>query len=149
MKITLTCSECGSAIDVHPTAGARVAECSICKHLNPIQFNEHLMAGILEECPSCGRKDFYRQKDFNRRIGVALFIIAAIASIWTYGLSLVVLWLLDLLLFKRLPSVAICYKCKCIFREIKNMAEIAPFNHEMNDRIVYADHDFGGRSLEH
>jgi hypothetical protein len=93
--------------------------------------------------------DFYKQKDFNRKIGVFLFVVAAILSIWTYGLSLVALYLVDLFLFRKLSLVGVCYKCRTNFRKISNIQEIREFDHEMNDRIVYSDHDFKGKPLSH
>lgn len=47
-------------------------------------------------------------------------------------------------LFKKIGNIASCYKCNTIFRDVKNLSEISPFDHEMNDRIVYSDHDFKG-----
>lgn len=149
MTVTLTCNNCGSAIDVHPTLDAQKAECGVCKHQADVTFNQDHMQGILKDCPCCGRKDFYSQKDFNRKLGVILFVIAAILSIWTYGISFIVLYLFDLILFKKLGLIAICYKCQTIFRKVENIKDIPGFNHEMNDRIVYADHDFGGKPLDH
>ncbi|MBT3586789.1 MAG: hypothetical protein HN509_17895 [Halobacteriovoraceae bacterium] len=149
MTITLTCGDCGSAISVYPDSAAKTAECGICKHVEKVSFDEKQVAGILEDCPCCQRKDFYSQKDFNRKIGVMLFVIAAILSIWTYGLSFVVLYLFDFLLFKKLQKIAICYNCNTIFRSVTNIEEIPGFDHEMNDRIVYSGHDFEGKPLEH
>jgi hypothetical protein len=114
-----------------------------------VQFNDDHIQGVLKDCPCCGRKDFYSQKDFNRKLGVMLFVIAAILSIWTYGLSLVALYLVDLFLFRKLAMVAICYKCTTNFRKLTNMNEIRDYDHEMNDRIVYSDHDFKGQPLNH
>ncbi len=149
MEIQITCSNCGSGIEVIPEHHAHSVDCHICKHVTPVNFTHQHEEGILKECPVCSRQDFYKQKDFNRKIGVVLFVIAAILSIWTYGLSLVALYLVDLLLFKRLSMVAICYKCQTNFRQVKNMAELPDFDHEMNDRIVYSDHDFKGKPLSH
>lgn len=64
-------------------------------------------------------------------------------------MSLVVLYLADLFLFKRLSLVAICYKCKTNFRRVENISDIRDYDHEMNDRIVYSDHDFKGKPLSH
>lgn len=64
-------------------------------------------------------------------------------------MSLVALYLVDLFLFKKLALVAICYKCQTNFRNLTNMAEIRDYDHEMNDRIVYSDHDFKGKPLSH
>ena len=145
MSITLTCNKCGSAVHVHPSRHANTAQCPICEHDINLTFTQDHEQRRLVQCPCCQRKDFYSQKDFNRKIGVFLFVLAAIASIWTYGLSFVVLYLFDLFLFKKLKKIAICYKCQTIFREVLNIDKIGEFNHEMNDRIIYAGHDFDGQ----
>lgn len=149
MTVQITCEECGSGNEVLPSLEADKVVCHICNHVTPLHFNENHMRGELEECPCCQRKDFYKQKDFNRKIGVILFVIAAILSIWTYGISLIVLYLVDLFLFRKLPMIAICYKCNTVFRNVSNISKLYDFDHEFNDRIVYSDHDFGGRKPEH
>lgn len=149
MQIQITCSQCGSGVNVLPSVEATAAKCDICSHVTPLHFQEAHVKAHLEDCPVCERKDFYRQKDFNRVIGAALFIIAACLVPWTYGLSLLALYLLDVFLFRRLSMIAICYKCKTIFRSVANMDEIRDYDHEMNDRIVYSDHDFQGKPLSH
>jgi hypothetical protein len=149
MEVQVTCKNCGSSIEVHPLQRAHKIECDVCKSVENVTFTHEHESGLLKQCPVCTRQDFYKQVDFNRKIGVLLFIIAAILSIWTYGFSLVALWLLDTFLLKKLNLVAICYKCQTNFRKIKNFDEIREFDHEMNDRIVYADHDFKGKPLSH
>lgn len=146
MEVTITCSDCGSGIHIFPSVDSHKVDCEICGKIEKINFTENHEKGILKECPCCERRDFYSQKDFNRKIGVVLFVIAAILSIWTYGISFIVLYLADLILFKKLPKIAICYKCNTIFRKVANINEIHGFDHEMNDRIVYADHDFEGKA---
>lgn len=149
MEITLTCPECGSGVHILPSLDALLAKCDICNHDIPVKFDKPHMEGVLKSCPCCERKDFYSQKDFNRKIGVILFVIAAILSIWTYGISFVVLYLFDFLLFKKLGSIAVCYKCASIFRRVKNIKDIPGFDHEMHDRIVYCGHDFEGKPVSH
>lgn len=149
MSVQITCKECGSSIEVEPHQLSKKADCGVCAHVTEVAFTEAHEKGILKECPVCTRMDFYKQKDFNRKIGVMLFVIAAIASIWTYGLSLVALYLVDLFLFRKLSQVVICYKCTTNFRNVVNIDEIHDYDHEMNDRIVYSDHDFKGKPLSH
>lgn len=149
MAVQITCSNCGSSVEVHPDLNAHQVKCEVCQHAMDVKFTHEQEQGILKECPVCSRQDFYQQKDFNRKIGVVLFIIAAILSIWTYGLSLVALYLVDLFLFRKLSLVAICYKCRTNFRNLANFADIRGYDHEMNDRIVYSDHDFKGKPLSH
>jgi len=149
MEVTLTCIECGSGINIHPEKNASQATCPICQKSNPVKFASSMEEGILESCPSCERKDFYKQKDFNRKIGVILFIIASILSVFTYGISFIVLYLFDFILHRKLGDVVSCYKCSTLFRKVKNIEGIPAFDHEMNDRIIYADHDFDGKPLAH
>lgn len=149
MQIQITCPECGSGINVLPASSATAAKCEVCSKVVPLHFKSEHEEGSLKECPVCTRQDFYRQKDFNRKIGAALFVVAACLVPWTYGLSLLVLYLMDVFLFRRLSMIAICYKCKTIFRQVSNMDEIRDYDHEMNDRIVYSDHDFKGKPLSH
>lgn len=149
MTVQMTCPECGSGIHVYPSLEAKEAVCDVCQHHVSVEFNQDHLDGVIQDCPVCARKDLYSQKDFNRKIGVILFVIAAILTPWTYGLSLVGLWLIDLFLFRRLPPIVICYKCQTIFRDAKNALQVPGFDHEMNDRIIYKDHDFKGKSLEH
>ena len=139
---------CGSGIHVYPKSDAHVIQCDVCNKEQKVEFNEAHCQNILKECPDCRRRDFlFPEGILNRKIGVLLFVIAAIFSVFTYGISLIVLWMIDFFLFKRLSQIAICYKCQTIFRQVDNIGDIRPFDHEMNDRIVYADHDFKGNSL--
>lgn len=149
MTVHLTCKGCGSGINIYPDRNSTKVKCDICSHEQDLHFTEEHEHSIVHDCPECQRKDFYTQKDFNRKIGVALFVVAAILSIWTYGVSLIILYLVDLLLFRKLRYVVVCYKCNAIFRGAHNWKDIPGFDHEMNDRITYADHDFKGKPLSH
>lgn len=158
LEVTLTCIECGSGIHVHPTNEATSAKCVVCETLNPVKFDENHMKGIVKDCPKCGRKDFFKQKDFNRKIGVGLFVIGAVSVPvfilmdvgfpWIYSVFFLMV-LLDILLYFVISLVVVCYKCQTCFRKVSNIEEIHSFNHEMNDRIVYSDHDFKGEHLDH
>jgi hypothetical protein len=149
MEVQITCKNCGSSVEVHPEVSASKVSCDVCQAIHDVKFTNDHEAGVLKECPVCSRQDFYKQKDFSRLVGVTLFVIAAILSIFTYGLSLVALYLVDVFLFRKLNMVAICYKCQTNFRKLTNMNDIHDFDHEMNDRIVYSDHDFKGKPLSH
>ncbi|NOT79017.1 MAG: hypothetical protein HOP07_08440 [Bacteriovoracaceae bacterium] len=158
MTVQFTCKNCGSGIHVYPSVDAHKIACDVCQVEQVVKFNKEHEEGNLHDCPSCERKDFYSQKDFNRKLGVMLFVLAAIIStvllwfginpLW-YLSTFVFLYLLDFILFRRLKLIAICYKCQTVFREVSNIQEIQGFNHEMNDRIVYSNHDFQGKPLDH
>ena len=61
MEITLTCEDCGSAISIYPTKDVDKAKCQICNHEQSVKFNDDHFESILLDCPSCERKDFYKQ----------------------------------------------------------------------------------------
>ncbi len=158
MTVHFTCKNCGSGIHVYPEVSATLIKCDVCNQEQPVHFNQNHVNGILKVCPGCERQDFYSQKDFNRKLGVILFVVAAIIStimLWVglgpqwYLSTFIVLYAVDFFLFRRLNLVAICYKCDTIFRNVKNIDEIQGFNHEMHDRIVYSDHNFHGETLDH
>lgn len=158
MTVLFTCNNCGSGIHVYPSAEASKIQCDICQVEQGVHFTKEQEESVLKDCPGCERKDFYSQKDFNRKLGVMLFVLAAVIStillwfginpLW-YLSTFVFLYILDFILFRRLKQIAICYKCNAIFRDVNNIHEIRGFDHEMNDRIVYSDHNFHGKPLDH
>jgi hypothetical protein len=158
MTAHFTCKSCGSGIHVYPSLEASMIKCEVCQIEQAVHFNEDHVDGILKDCPGCNRKDFYSQKDFNRKLGVIIFVIAALIStvmLWKgmgpqwYLSTFIVLYALDFFLFRRLNMIAICYKCETIFRDALNINEIPGYDHEMHDRIVYSDHDFKGKHSGH
>ncbi|MDO9183698.1 MAG: hypothetical protein Q7U04_14890 [Bacteriovorax sp.] len=158
MTAHFTCKNCGSGVHVYPSLEAKIVKCEVCQNEQTVHFDQNHIESILKDCPSCERKDFYSQKDFNRKLGVIFFVIAALIStfmLWKgmgpqwYLSTFIVLYALDFFLFRRLNQIAICYKCDAIFRDVKNIDEIQGFNHEMHDRIVYSDHNFEGKPLDH
>ncbi len=153
MEVQMTCPECSSSINVYASKDADAAQCPVCHYVAEVKFNEDHEKGVLKVCPCCQRQDFYQQKDFNRKVGVFLFVLASILTVltfeYTYGGIFFLFYLLDSFLFRRLNSIAVCYKCSSIFRKVVNIDDIYEFNHEMNDRIVYSDHDFKGEQLDH
>jgi len=158
LEITLTCLECGSGVHIHPSVDAKQAQCDVCQTMNPVNFSEDHERGVVKQCPKCERKDFFKQKDFNRKIGVGLFVLGAISVPvflimgvgfpWIYSVFFFMV-ILDIALYFLLPLVVVCYKCDTIFRGAANIEEIHGFNHEMHDRIVYSDHNFEGKTLDH
>jgi hypothetical protein len=153
MTVHFTCPECGSGVHVYPNTQNDAAQCDICQHEFAVKFSPEQEKGIVKDCPLCARQDFYSQPDFNRKLGVILYLIPTAICLFLgliYGiLAFFCLWMLDFFLFRRLKKVAICYNCQTIFRGAANIDEIAPFNHEMNDRIIYSGHDFKGETLNH
>jgi DNA-directed RNA polymerase subunit RPC12/RpoP len=112
-EAAIRCPHCGHGLGMapgaeDPPAPARPAEAAPAEAA-PAEFR-------LERCPVCGGHEFYRQRDFNRRLGLALVLLGAALAWPTRGLSLLVVVIADLLLYALLPPITICYRCEAIFR---------------------------------
>jgi len=73
----------------------------------------------IESCVLCDCRHLYRQRDFNRGLGCSLVAVGAALVPWSFGLSLVVLSLVDLALYYRLPESVVCYRCDTVYRDAR------------------------------
>lgn len=105
---------------------------------------------IPEKCPTCGCKEFYKQSDFKRAIGIWLVSIASLltAVLMYMGYNWFVIWspMFILLFFDRImnalrPVAAICYKCKHVVRGLSSseLEKIDGFELEIYDRYKYKE----------
>ena len=86
--------------------------CPSCGRVHPIRSGATASdATPLPRCLRCGLDRLYTQKDFNRKIGLWIFVVAAILSVPTWGVSLLVATIVDRILFYMLGDVTICYAC--------------------------------------
>jgi len=94
--------------------------CPNCNHHQPMAGDGFDESGVLKDpievCLACGSNRMYSQKDFNRKLGVAIVIVGAAFSPWTYGMSLVACMGLDYGLYYFVPEVTVCYACDGIHR---------------------------------
>ena len=82
-------------------------------------------------CPACGCKHLYKKKDFNQTLGCLIILVGAVFVPVTYGLSLVVLFLLDLLLYSRIKDSIECYKCKTEYKNVVVPKNMMSFDHHI------------------
>jgi hypothetical protein len=81
-------------------------------------------ANQVDRCAICDCNKVYVQKDFNRTLGVSIFVAGALLFLlcaWKNRLvEGTLIWaafvVADALLYKRLPDVTICYKCNSQYR---------------------------------
>jgi hypothetical protein len=78
----------------------------------------------VDRCPICEGGDFYVRRDFDPKTGLAFVIIGALISAvfyWfnqdliAYGI-LAAAVMIDLLVYRRLKDVTVCYRCHAEFR---------------------------------
>jgi hypothetical protein len=88
---------------------AAEAVCPGCGRAQPLR--SVASAGAVDRCLRCGLDRLYVQKDFNRMVGLGVFLVAAVLSVPTWGLSLLVATIVDLALYAVLGDVTLCYGC--------------------------------------
>ena len=122
----ITCPDCHFFTEI-------VATCPRCgRKLLEFITREFETDGTLVQCPVCGCGHLYRQKDFNRKLGVAILLAGILLAYWTYGISLLIVTLLDIWLYHRIPEVGCCYQCGAQFRG-KTVQALEPFNLSLHD----------------
>lgn len=85
----------------------------------------------LRQCAVCSSTRLYRQRAFNRFLGLVVVAVGAVLVPFTYGISLPVVFLIDLILYRRVPEMAVCYLCRAEYRGIEVPKRILPFRHHL------------------
>jgi len=127
MNLSVPCPECNEVIQTEIPAKKSgedkpdiAIHCSSCAWKTELDVSESIQKdSLIDRCPVCDCEEFYIQNDLSQKIGCAIVIVGAIFVPWTYGLSLGVVALIDFILYKFLPRVTLCYRCKTIFRGFK------------------------------
>lgn len=104
-------------------------DCPGCGRRQPLRIDpETIASGVVTHCLQCGSDQLYTQKDFNRRLGLAVFAVAALLSIPTWGLSLLAATLIDVALYYLIGNVTICYACNTQHRGFRPNAAHGAFD---------------------
>ena len=133
LEINARCPQCKIRTEL-VYDGITEPTCPECQANFVPHVTEDLKAsGLLTQCPVCGCQDLYRQKDFNRKLGVGLIVIGVCLSFFTYGLSLVLVTLIDFWLFRKVNEVGCCYFCFAAYRSAPIVARLKPFDLVLHD----------------
>lgn len=144
MDVNFRCKQCGHGHWVEEFDEPSAMVCRSCQNEQTIDPSRGLDAnGKLKQCWVCGCDWLYRQRDFNRKLGVGIVAVAAIFSVKTYGLSLLVAAIIDALLYWKLSEIALCYHCETIHRGFKLPESIQSYDLATHER--YEDQDWGKR----
>lgn len=93
--------------------------------------------GFPERCPVCPGDDLYLQRDFPRRAGVSVMAGGAVVFLILAGMGHVMAGFAvlggvaaaDLVLFRLLPLVTVCYRCGTELRGLPANAAHTGFDH--------------------
>jgi hypothetical protein len=134
MEVEFLCRECSRSNQIESDNPQEMVACSGCgKNYDSFSgfVNE---SNSLQYCGICGCRDLYTQKDFNRKIGCMIVLIGAVLAPFTKLISLFVCAAIDLILYRILPFITVCYRCKCIYRDFTPNPAHQGFNLGINDR---------------
>ena len=138
MRIRIQCKSCGLPFKTRLNPAVSSVDCDNCQHTIAVDkkgWSDNPPA--VEICPICGCRHLYRQRDFNRGLGCLLVLIGAILVPWTFGLSLVVLSLVDLALYYRLREAVVCYRCDTVYRDARPGPRQKEFDLLKHDVLKY------------
>ena len=130
MTVEFGCPHCGRAVDIEPGHTETCAACGGEVALRDATEN-------LAECLACACPEVYRHRDFNQKVGILLIVGGAILCFWFPYWPLALAAVLDLVLFKTLPDVAICYRCKAHHRGFHNVKVLPKFDLERHEHYRY------------
>lgn len=138
MEMEYLCTGCGQANELESGEPEKSILCSSCgKQYGSVA--EFLEAGQIQHCMICRCRDLYTQKDFNRKLGLGIVLIGAILAPFTKLISLLICALIDLALYRLLPLITICYRCKAIYRGFPLNSRHAGFNLGIHDHYRSAE----------
>jgi len=139
MRIRTQCHACGLPFRTKLQREDRTLTCPNCSDQLPIDLRGWSTAdpSKIEACLLCDCRHLYRQRDINRALGCLLVAIGAVLVPWTYGLSLIVLALVDLVLYFRLPEAVVCYRCDTVYRDARPSDRQTAFDLLKHDVLKY------------
>ena len=103
----------------------------VCPHCLTIWGKSPGASFVFDTCPLCPCRQFYTVKDFNQILGFAVMAVGVVLVPWTYGLSLPVFAGVDWLLYQRIPTLVVCYRCGSEFRGFTIPSRFKPFMHHI------------------
>jgi hypothetical protein len=139
MRLRTQCRSCGFPFRAEIGAGDRELPCPQCGVAREVAADGWSDRGTrrVEVCPLCSCRHLYRQRDMHRAWGCALVALGAALVPWTYGLSLVVLGLVDLYLHRRLRTAVVCYRCDTVYRDAVPLDRQSEFDLLKHDVLKY------------
>lgn len=125
MQILLTCPKCGGRLPIRAADAQTAIRCGRCGRDIPLDVSQAVAADRgVDRCPVCQGGDFYKRKDLDPKVGLAVVIAGASISgifYWfsrdliAYGI-LAAAALIDLVVYGRLKDITVCYRCHSEFR---------------------------------
>ena len=125
MNLTVVCPDCAGHLPVEAASAPAAVRCGGCQRTIPLAVSANVRDDVeVDRCPVCEGGDFYVRKDFDPQLGLAVIITGALisAGFYWFGLDAIAYGvlglaaLIDLIVYRRLGSLSVCYRCHAEFR---------------------------------
>jgi hypothetical protein len=141
MEINTFCPECENGIFLYEMPKASLIPCKRCGKGREAAGQGELDAkGALQKCGICGCTEFYRQKDFNTKLGLWLIVLMVVLALvfnkWFIHI-LVGFAVLDLALYFGLGDIVLCYNCRAIYRGLPISPKVEGFELKIHDQYTF------------
>src|SRR5436190_11289634 len=125
MQILAKCPKCDAGLPVRAADAPSAIRCGRCGRDIPLTITDAERGDArVDRCPVCAGGDFYVRKDFDPKMGLTVVVIGAAisATFYWFGRDLIAYSILasaaliDLVVYRRLKDVTVCYRCHSEFR---------------------------------
>jgi hypothetical protein len=144
IEVTAPCPLCKRGVDLRLEGAGRPVICPSCKGEVLVQLGDSFFErGAIDRCVLCSCQHLYLQKDFSQRAGCAILGAGSVLGLILAGVyGAMWLWAvlfatagLDWLLYRIIPDVVICYRCKAHYRGMAEPIGVGPFDLQLADAI--------------
>lgn len=134
MMLQFNCRDCGKTNEIETDQFQSEVSCSFCgKKYGALSEFVGEKEGV-RYCGICSCRELFIQKDFSRKVGCAIAALGAVLAPFTKMISLAVAAAIDLILYRVLPLITVCYRCGSIYRNLPINPAHEGFNLGINDR---------------
>ena len=132
MQLRFHCLKCDMPMRISRWETLEGFHCPSCQtplksHVRP----EDKAGEEIRHCILCGGEELFRQKLFNRNLGVGIVVAGILVSFFVSIplIPLLVVAFIDLVLYLVLPFMVVCYRCDTEHRGFKIPKEMELYNH--------------------
>ena len=146
MEINSFCPECENGIFLYELPKPGLVPCKRCgKGREAVGKGELDGQGAISRCGFCDCVEFFRQKDFNTKLGLWIMGLIVLGAgfffiknqvMIAFGI-LVAGSLLDLGLYFGLGDIVLCYNCRAIYRGLPFNPKLEGFDLKIHDRYAF------------
>jgi hypothetical protein len=125
MRVTVKCPGCNASLPFDAASAPERIRCGRCGRETGLSLTDAVKTDTaVDRCPVCEGGDFYVRRDFDPKTGLAFVIVGALISAVFYWFNrdiiaysiLAVAVVIDLLIYRRLKDITVCYRCHAEFR---------------------------------